>query len=43
MPSSKELKFYELAEIFLLASFDRLNLEQLPPPEELSGITRDVR
>jgi hypothetical protein len=42
LPSSKELKVYELAEILTLASYDRMNLEQLPLPEVLPGVTRDV-
>ena len=42
MPSSEELKVYELAEILTLASYDRLNLEHLPLPEVLSGMTSDV-
>ena len=42
MPSSKELNVDELAEIFMLASSDKLNLGQLPLPEVLSEITSDV-
>ena len=42
VPSSEELKVYELAEILTLASYDRVNLEQLPLPEVLPGVTRDV-
>jgi len=42
LPSSKELKVDALAEILTLASYDRMNLEQLPLPEVLPGVTRDV-